>query len=501
MNKMQSYLLVVIFLLLPLSGYAAISATTSRTIQGTQPYFLLENLEGVKKQLTDLQPLLGFQYKDATGTIKHVTVNDAATIIIVHENMNINELQAFVPINNVAHNLNSIVLDASSLLSIGDADGDGTNPDASGTITATLLENNTPLNDLPASKFEPCSAYQLVITAGADEDRVKLQARTVYGDPNYRDYDPVTVTYTILPAVAPYTCYANPIQAFHREGVYAGNAAQWDPNKGFIPASTSIHPTTNTTYGNFPTTGFHGAEFTLTLAGTTAEQVINNTVRGGGTTRATGEIVGIYNPGGSSGVTAELTAENAATNVLKVLLKGPNENSTTIPLHSPTMFTFNTLGGATVYHFKLDKWFIARYGVKSSYNIETTNSALTYCTVTLGGGGIYRIPKITEYSNGNVPERGWTGGEPSNPYSHFQRTIGQGLFTEWGFTSREGGLGNDGKNHPGYSNSDFQIQSYWTSEPYDNGPTVPHQFAVSSTIGGIFNAPVSMNYATACVSP
>lgn len=361
---------------LSLSSYAGISATTVKTIQGSAPYFLLDD-GSVKSKISTTDELVGFQYIDESGSVAQADKSMNGTIIKLSSSMNQSDLLALVAIDGVQHQLGDVLTTPNTTLFVGDDDGDAAGTDAAGLITATLKTNGvkTRPKDIP---FNPCSGVYTLEINVAEDTSGKLQAKTVYGDPYYRDYTASTATYTLLPGSSTaYVCSAQPSLSIGT-GVYAGPVSQWDSSEGFYPQSM-VDPTKN-----FPTTGFNNAYFYLIMAGTTAKQVIESTTGESGLTAT-------YTPEGTSGVSVELSAGTANTNMLKVPLKGPSMNSATIPKHVATLFDLK-LGQDTVYRFSIDKWFIARYGVDSGYS-GTTDSALTYCT-NLGGGNKYRVPSV-----------------------------------------------------------------------------------------------------------
>lgn len=424
-------------LVLPLSSYAAISAVTSQTIQGSHPYFMfVDEITGTKNKMSNLDLLQRFQYKDLSGTI---TLSDKTLVekpIYVHATMKINELLAYVAIDDKPYKLSTLSEPLGDLLIVSDDDGDALNTEVLGVITATLKEDDKVITSLPSTVFTPCKTYIITIAVAPETGMTKVQAKTQYGDPAYREYDSTTVSYTIFPETPiPYTCYVQPNGKYYRNSDYAGDVNQWNPEKGFIPASTTVYPTNNKTYGNFPKIGFHGAEFELILMGTTAQKVITSST-------GSSTLNGIYTPkSGNTQIFVELSAENIYTNKLKVKLIGPHDrrgDDSSFPVtelpnqkHSATLvnLTAQDSFGTTVsvYNFTIEKWFIARSGVYSSYDGGGYPSVVEYCPTLKSG---YRIPSLEEYTNANG--FGWSGGLASNTNNNHRRTIGGGLFSEWG---------------------------------------------------------------------
>lgn len=481
----------LMLLILPLSSRAVISATTSQTIQGSAPYFIF-NDEGSTK-IDPLGYLLWIRYLSVDNEMLNASYEDRFTELTVHAEMKENELevrplgvwQSFNK-NIDGVSLNETLKTTGSLLKVEDADGDATNNSAAGTVSITLYKNGAKAEPT-SNTFDPCSSYQLKVVVGPDTEGLLL-AKTQYGSPSRSaSYTKREFTYTIKPnAPNPYVCYVQPNLDW-KNGIYAG-AVEWDSTKGFLPISTTVYPTTNSTGKNFPTTGFNYAYFNLKLAGVTAKQVIDATATSTPTTSENGEIIGIYNPGGTSGVTLELTATDAATNVLKVTLRGPNNSdAATAPKHVATLFDLKSSATNSIYRFKIDKWFIARYDVDSSYN--GTNSALVYCSTLGNGENKYRLPSIVDYTNGNG--EGWNGGL-SGQGNTYKRAIGGGLFAEWGYTRRDA---------TSYPSSDFENNYYWVSESVNNDSA--KQYNVNSYNGYIgYSYPSNNNSGrAACVSP
>ncbi|RKS87522.1 hypothetical protein DES39_0757 [Orbus hercynius] len=449
---------------LPLLSFASLSVTTSQTIQGSAPYFLLDNgTEKLKILTTD--ELIGFQYIDESGNVVIADKSMDGKVIQVNTSMNQRDLLAVVPIDGKKYSLSEMLTMPDSVLLVSDTDGDAKGADATGFMTATLRANSvkTVVSD---TLFDWCKGtYTLEISATADTSG-NLQAKTMYGDPYYRDYETNTATYTLQPAgTAPYVCWAQPNLRMGTDQ-YAGPASQWDPSNGFLLQSLD-DPTKN-----FPTTGFNNAYFYLVLVGTTAKQVIASTTGASG-------LSGTYTPVGTAGIYAELSAMTANTNLLMVKLKGPDMNSATIPMHSATVFNLQS-GTDMVYRFSIDKWFIARAGINGGYK-DSANPALNYCT-DLGGGGKYKVPSVVgDYTNASI-EAGVNG--------NYQRTIGGGLFAEWGYTANN------------YTDSGFEVNEYWASESvigYDDD----YQYIVSSVNGSVnytFYADDKF-FRAACVSP
>jgi len=86
--------------------------------------------------------------------------------------------------------------------------------------------------------------------------------RTRYGVPNESRFSANNVTYYINPKALPVICFAKP-DLTYSIGDFAGPAAIWDPNKGFL--SQSVMPSSYSL--NFPTTGANDLYFDLDIGG------------------------------------------------------------------------------------------------------------------------------------------------------------------------------------------------------------------------------------------
>ncbi|WP_392560444.1 hypothetical protein [Orbus mooreae] len=461
-------LLTITLPFISLSSYATLSTMTSQTIQGTAPYFVLNRMV-----LTSTDEILGFSYKTTDGETAFANAAQASSTITVNAYMKENELVALVPITGIEILLNSVLVADNSIdskgLWIADDDGDALagSTRAVGSITATLLKNSVAV--APAdTAFDSCATYQLKIALPAVAAGVisSIQAITNYGSPNYKYYNYTSsnqsATYTLASSM-PTACYALPY--FSRgDGEYAGTSAEWERYKGFKPQSRTIASK------NFPTTGFDNAFFDLTLAGTTAQDLIDTNAD------KSGKVYGT----GSSEVYLVLSATSKA-NVLRVRLRGPSSSSAPVNAYTATTFKLKS-GEIDVYSFTIDKWFFARKDVRGSYN-DTVNPAISYCSSF--SNGTYRIPSFAEYINSTFALFNIVGSSSQN---HYTRSIGQGLFAEWGALSYSSTV---------YPDSDFENAMYWANQPYDDR----WQIVVGSFNGSISSAAVNSLVATACVSP
>ena len=117
---------------------------------------------------------------------------------------------------------------------------------------------------------------------------------------------------------------------------------------------------------------------------------------------------------------------------LKVVLNGPNENSTDTSF-SPVLFKIyaDSERKQLLYSFNIDRWYIA------SSNDATSNDDVQRFCDNLGNG--YRFPKVNDLTNANG--KGWHGGINGRNINNYRRQISYkdasgkwigGIFNEWG---------------------------------------------------------------------
>lgn len=431
-------------LFLPLSGYAAISATTSKTIQGTEPYFTWNNTK-----ITTFDNLLGFRYIATGGGT--ATATPSNTTITVNASMKENDIETLISgvwskLSLTSTSTLSNTLVQSGDLKVKDADGDDTaGISALGTIKATLTKDGSKITPT-ANTFDICSTYQLTIEVVPTTTGGAIAATTSFGDPKVGSYNSQSVTYTLGPAATASTTTVRFAKPNLTNGT--GLNTHWNTTNGFIPQDVS-DPSKN-----FPTTGFNGAFFDVKLS-----------------TGAASQVIGCKNAGGNPDVTMTLTANpgGAGADVLRVTLDGPNNRNNILPTgpHKATIFRLK-LGSTDIYSFNVSKWFIASYNTGIQYAGSSTANA--FCSGLESTGGYY-VPSINDYSN--------------NPLG-YTRAIGGGLFAEWGFTS-----------NAFYTTGDFEHFPYWTSDT----ETFGDQYTSLSDTGNVIHFSPTDIYRTACVSP
>ncbi|MCO6561374.1 MAG: hypothetical protein J6574_09840, partial [Gilliamella sp.] len=269
--------------------------------------------------------------------------------------------------------------------------------------------------------------------------------------------------------------YARPNLLFGKNGVdisgvnFAGPADIWNPNKGFLVQSTNPE-----SYNlNFPTTGAHNLYFDLLITGIDVRDLT-------------------WEPVTHEGITATVTNavvcdswipyEDCKEWVARVKLTGPvaryrwdNPKPSVVKPRLPQTFELvgrDIYGGEVVkYGFVLRQWFVSRGQTWSIYSDQ-----LAWCN-SLG----YRLAKVSDLTNAvrtdNPPI---SGAAPSSSGNYYQRNIGAGFFTEWGYRSYSGFVGD----------------VYWASDA-----TGSYQFPVGSPTGIVFRRSASDSYYAVCTAP
>ncbi|MCX8676004.1 hypothetical protein J3U16_11965, partial [Gilliamella sp. B3023] len=133
------------------------------------------------------------------------------------------------------------------------------------------------------------------------------------------------------------------------------------------------------------------------------------------------------------------------------------------------------------YGFTLKQWFVNR----GNYYTNSYSPALSWCN-SIG----YRVPRVRDLtnascsgSNSGTKCQGSVGAAPSSPNNYFQRHIGSGFFTEWGYMEDYSGVG-------------FKRAFYWTRDSVGS-----NQFNVSSNDGFVEWSINIANYYGLCAYP
>lgn len=405
-------------------GQAVLSAVSKKTIQGSAPYI---TFDGGKTKIKDTNNLLWLSFEDATGKTltfnKEQNTSSAENPYIISDViMTFADIKLPVPTEITT-------LDGQQSISIddlikpnnwGDEDGDQL-MSTTGFLTAKFYDANS--NPLKRSdKIDPCSRYY----------RIELYAnnisiQTQYGSPRVAWFSDGGTTYYVQPNLSkPYACWAQPNLIMNggkdNHNSYNGPKSEWKYDKGFLLQDI------NQPSKNFPTVGAHDLFFNLTIAGASAKHV------------------NYKKQPSDSNISLDLSFTNPNDNIVKIKLVGPNENSTKAQAKvKPTIFTIyaDKAKKVPIYSFEISKWFIFKAGPSEGYD-----ATKRYCS-NIG----YRIPSVSEYTNGNSSSINnfWDSGLSNQP-NNYQRRIGGGILSEWGVI------------YDYYRTKQFNTGAFWANE-------------------------------------
>ncbi|OCG68181.1 hypothetical protein A9G39_03255 [Gilliamella sp. Imp1-6] len=448
----------------------ALTVSTSNTIEGSAPYL---TFDGVTKTTT-IDSLLGITLSDGTKITPQDTNSAVTPIVLPRASDTFANIDMVVPPSSNSVSINDIVTNGNYW---GDDDGDGQDGiTATGDITVTFTDKNGKVVNR-GDALDICNApYRVELSSAGG------RLTTRYGVPDSSTFSGSRVTYYINPNLPPVICFVRPNLL---EGAtvsrlnFAGPDTIWNPIKGFLVQSTNP-----SSYDlNFPTTGSDGLYFDLDVSG--GVQLTWSSVTHEGITATVRRL------------TARDTwfpSNNRTQTVTRVTLTGPKasdvQKSQANPdqIYKPNLPQVFELEGrdssgnvVVRYGFELKKWFVNR-----GNNDNTAPNQASWCR-SLG----YRLAQVKDLTNSVCSGvnssslcSGAVAATPSSVANHYQRRIGAGLFTDWGFVENYIGVG-------------FSDGYYWTS---DNA-TGNTQFVVSSHNGGVNkHSPVINNYGV-CVNP
>ncbi len=459
------------------------TTSTTNFIHGNAPYLTFDDGQS---RVTDMSNLLGISLSD--GRTYSPNNNSATNPIVLPEmNETLINVNMLVPTNVDSIALNTLIGAPYNYWWDDDGDGQGSNGIAvTGNLTLTITDKNNK-KVLRNTALDICNApYKVVLSSDGGT------LSTQYGVPNSTNFNASRATYYINPKALPKLCFVRPELKFGSDKVikgtdFGGPASMWNPNKGFIPQSKDP-----SSYGlNFPTTGANNLYFYLELAGKNSLSWASPISRGG--------------------ITATITPNSSGTSV-RVKLTGPFANESQWRLDSPARITKPTLpqtfelagkdskGNVVVkYGFQIKKWFVNRGTVYQNYS-----NTLSWCN-SIG----YRIVKVQDLTNASCNGKGSgshcqgaVGVKPSSLNNNYQRRIGGGLFSEWGYMNNYTGANFDSDYHDsnaqGKQNSSNSSigHAYWTSDPIGND-----NFVVSSSSGYINRFSLDYGHDGVCTYP
>ncbi|MWN31533.1 MULTISPECIES: hypothetical protein [unclassified Gilliamella] len=378
----SALVLAPLLLLSYTQGAQALSAYTSRIIEGSAPYL---TFDGGRSKATNTDTFLAIELPDGrTITPSTNTSSSTNPIMLPSGNFTFNDIHMVIPSGSTATSLNSLI----SQGKWGDDDGDG-QVTATGNVSVSIYDKDGRTVSR-GNTLNICSApYKVTLSSTGGS------LATQYGIPNSSTFSGGTAEYYITLPSQPVICYARPNLNLGTDK-YAGPVDIWNPARGFLVQSSYS--------SNFPTTGRNGSSFYLDISGIDASQLTWSSVSRGGITvsvRSTGS-------GAQVGLSGPVSSQE--------------RESTPDPIARPSLpQTFelegrDSSGNVVVkYGFVLKKWFVIRRFR------DGAQAQIVWCD-RLG----YRLARVRDLTNARFRGLGSSSG------NHYQRRIGAGFFTEWG---------------------------------------------------------------------
>ncbi|MWN06788.1 hypothetical protein GQ598_10680 [Gilliamella sp. Pas-s95] len=446
----------------------ALSVYTSKIIEGTAPYLTIDN---GRTKVTTTEDLLGITLSNGTKITSSTNLSSASNpIVLPNKGETLSDISMLVPPST-----NSITLD--TLIGApynywGDDDGDGQGANGV-TATGILSVTFTDKSDRAVNRSDTldiCSApYKVTLSTTGGS------LTTQYGVPNSSNFSSNSVTYYISPNSSSscyFVEYVRPNLKYGEDNIkidgnyynFAGPLNIWNPNKGFLVQSTdpSFYDL------NFPTTGSDGLYFDLDMGEKDTSQLTWASVT-------------------HDGITASMVT-SPISGMTRVTLTGPRASDSQIKARNPSPLsvpnlpqTFELEGrdssGTVVakYGFKLKQWFVNR-----GDRVTGVNGHTAWCN-----GLGYRLVQVSDLTNAvRKSSPSISGAMPSSDGNNYQRLIGAGFFTEWGYMQD-------------YIDADFRYDFYVTSVPKGS-----NQFNVGAARGYIHSvSPGGSDRGGLCVTP
>ncbi|XKM14570.1 hypothetical protein RCS94_05185 [Orbaceae bacterium ac157xtp] len=408
------------------SSYGALSATSANTIQGHKPGFTMASSKKLGFKVGNITYSEANPVLGGGNTTKDKI--ESGTPKLFESSLRLNEFRV----------QGLTVSDFTVATDYYDADGDGAHPTTPFTVVGGVSHkwfdrNGTEITD--ETKMVGCSGLSQPLTLKIN---LAAQSHSQYGDP--RDSDPggLEQRYQIK-APTSGICFAKPNSLRYHNGVTPNittgggyNIAQFDPDNGF-KASLST---------KFPTTGFPGAEFTLVMIGNPTDYTFTHNGGVAVTVGTDGKVILNSKPSGAVTITA--------------IYNGTSHEYT----FDPRMV-----------------WVVPKKNPANSYGRYTYAEAKTVC------GSESNIPTRADLTNSpqNNASQGW-----SYFANFYTRTVGGGVFGEWGYTNSS--------IYPG-SQWVSSFNWYWAREPYSSSD----QFRVYSGYGRVAWSNASSGWYLACL--
>ncbi|WP_176700396.1 hypothetical protein, partial [Gilliamella sp. Gris1-4] len=441
--------------------------------------------DGGRTKATDTDTFLAIELPDGRRITQSTNTSSVTNpIMLPSGNYTFNDIHTVLPSGTTSISLNSLI----SQGKWGDDDGDGQGTNgvtATGSISLVIKDKD----GATISRSDAISVCKSPYKVTLDSTGGSLT--TQYGVPNSsRFYGGSAVYYITLPS-QPVICSVRPNLNFGA-GSSAGPSNIWNPKKGFLVQSTNPSSYDR----NFPTTGSDGLYFDLDIGGIDGGQLnwtVNTSGSLGATVRWTRPLTGTFTSPDNRTIQADNWITDKSKNVTRVTLTGPRASSSQISSSNPGSLTRPSLpqtfelvgrdsnGNEVRYGFVLRQWFVNRDNQLKSYSDQ-----LAWCR-SLG----YRMPRVSDLTNAKCGVdntwfpcvNGIDGAAPSSPGNRYQRHIGAGFFTEWGFMLD-------------YADAGFVDFYDWTSDVA--GST---QFVVTSYNGFVNNYIASGSNYAVCTAP
>ncbi|WP_133052303.1 hypothetical protein [Gilliamella apis] len=426
---LQSFLSRQIFLwlsfsLLLITSYTshALTAKTSNPIHGNAPYL---TFDGGQTRVTNTEALLGISLSDGRQFTPTLTTSNSRDnpIVLPVAGQSFADIGMFIPTDTDSIELSSLIGPPNNYW--GDDDGDGQGRDgirASGTLSLSIVDKNdnaVARSDVPTICNAP---YKVTLTS------TNGTLNTLYGIPNNSDFSGSSVSYYINPKDSPRVCFAKPILVYgnYSEGHdFGGSPDIWNEYKGFIVQSTDP-----SSYNlNFPTIGANNLYFDLDIGG--ARSLTWEGIEQGKIT-----TIITPTPGDSTGTSFRVTLKGPSATKEQWGSNEPNNIKVIPKAELPKSFELvgrNINGDVVVkYGFQLKQWVVNRG--TNEYNYSSISS---WC-----GNIGYRLPKVKDLTNASCRGRSKyplsncqdaEGAMPASPDNYYQRRIGAGFFSEWGY--------------------------------------------------------------------
>ncbi|NUF27177.1 hypothetical protein GYX25_03890 [Gilliamella sp. ESL0254] len=427
-----SLFFVLLFLLLYTQGSMALTAYTSKNIEGTLPYF---TFDGGRTKITNTDSLLFIKLQDGRVITPSTNISSVTNPIrLPYVGSTLGDIDMLIPSSMNSVSLSDLVT-RYNYWGDDDGDGQGTNGiTATGSISVSFTDKDG--NTVSRSDSLSICRAPYKVTLSSTGGYLKTQ----YGLPNVSYFFGHAVSYYISPNQPLGACFARP-NLYDNYGI---SASVWNSTKGFLTQSNDF-----SSYSlNFPTTGADGLYFDLEMPVEVNGSELTWSVVTNGSIRATvswtkprsGRVI---SPSGGSD--ADAWIRDKSSYVTRVTLNGPRASDTQIqsanpiPLEKPSLPQIFELvgrdnrGKEVKYGFVLQKWFVYGRSRKDSWSNQ-----FSWCS-SLG----YVLPQVKDFTNAkcgvdnsNFPCRnGIDGATPLSAFNSYRRHIGAGFFTEWGSLS------------------------------------------------------------------